>query len=378
MNALGHFLPKQNSRYDPIALRRMKKLKESMVWKVVYYGRCNSRKQPNTNSAICDEYNTDAFVEVFDYANGSSNKWLKIRGHGRNALGKKRKDAWILAVDPFCDMDLLVRATRKESRLAREQWGQAPKREFDSSPPRERQQPVVPAPDGEGPALPVAQEIPVEEQKSSDSEPSDPIEAPTDPNGIDPAMFKAATQAPTLDERAKAFLENETELRELRLQSLQKSTSPTSGGNQLPNDGSRDHWKRGTKVNVYSKSDKKWFLGVVASFQEEGGLFEKLEVHYKKNGQRHKKFIPRYHKSLRARISQAEPNTEGSPNTSPKHGSDNESNIAAGWTEHLCARTGRYYYNSKKEGKTVWDKQALTLGIISELKSSSSDSSKTG
>merc|ERR1711964_870264 len=83
----------------------------------------------------------------------------------------------------------------------------------------------IPAADGEGPAVqpqvvlppvppPFAEE---KEEKVEKSSPDSNPEAPPNPNIIDPSMFKAATATQTLvlDERAKAFLENETQLRNL-------------------------------------------------------------------------------------------------------------------------------------------------------------------
>merc|ERR1711964_914334 len=89
----------------------------------------------------------------------------------------------------------------------------------------------IPAADGEGPATkpqvalppvpsPFAEEKEEKVEKSSPN--SNPEAAPKNPNIIDPSMFKAATQS--LDEREKSFLENETKLRNLRLQSLPKPT----------------------------------------------------------------------------------------------------------------------------------------------------------
>merc|ERR1712096_30670 len=106
------------------------------------------------------------------------------------------------------------------------------------------------------------------------------------------------------EQRQRQFLENETRLRQVRLLNLQVASSTggkTGGAASKQPDGTRDHWKRGTKISVFSQSDQTWFNGVVVAIQEDGGLFEKLEVHYKKNGQRHKKFIPRYSQYLNAR-----------------------------------------------------------------------------
>jgi len=294
----------------------------------------------------------------------------KIKGHGRNSNGKKcAPESWILAVDPFCGMDLLRRATRAEAQLARSLWGQGYREEFD----RPVAPPIpIPAADGEGPAVqpqvalppvppPFAEEKEKEEKVEKSSPNSNPEEAPKNPNIIDPSMFKVATQS--LDERAKAFLENETQLRNLRLQSLPKPTVESPTDNMVPNDGSRDKWKRSTKISVWSETDQKWLLGVVVSIQEEGGLFEKLEVHYKRNGQRHKKYIPRYHKSMKRRVGQNEsPPRPASPERS------NNSDIAEGWTEHFDSNRERFYYYSKATRKTVWDKEALELGIIKTLR----------
>merc|ERR1711964_811141 len=70
--------------------------------------------------------------------------------------------------------------------------------------------------------------------------------------------------------------------------------------------GSRDHWVCGTEVDIWSHK-KGWLPGVVVSIQDEGGLSEKLDVHYEKKDLRHKKLltckklIRRYHRSIRER-----------------------------------------------------------------------------
>merc|ERR1712139_252169 len=133
----------------PIAMKRMVKLEETMVFKVVYYGRSHAREKPNTQSKILDEYNSGDFVEAFDYAETGTTRWIKIRGNGRNELNKRRaEEAWMLVLDPFSGLDLLIRATEKETRRARTLWGQKPKHEFDSP-----NKPVVPAENGQGPQI---------------------------------------------------------------------------------------------------------------------------------------------------------------------------------------------------------------------------------
>jgi len=95
---------------------------------------------------------------------------------------------------------------------------------------------------------------------------------------------------------------------------------------------------------------------------EEGGIFEKLEVHYKRDGQRHKKLIPRYHKSMKRRVGQFEsPPRPASPERS-------NSNVAEGWTEHFDGNRNRFYYNNKATRQTVWDTEALKQGIIKALR----------
>lgn len=349
-----------------------------MVWKVVYYGRTNSRKQPNTTSAICEEYSEGDFVEVFDYAEQGSSKWIRIRGHGRNDLGKRRKDAWIMAVDSFSGMDLVTRCSNKESKLAREYWGQAPRREFDRTPARES--PVEPASDGAGPAPQVVPEV----TSDPDQPATDDVALPT--NHIDSSMFKQAADSKPVDlmeEKMKELLESEAKLREVRLQNLPKASTPelSTTENPVP-DGSRDDWKRGTKIAVWSQGDLTWYNGVVAGIEEEGGLFEKLEVHFKKSGQRHKKLIPRYSNYLKKRQSNSavvspEPSTRSKPRAEPStadnapQSSDTPSNpngVREGWTEHFDKSRNRFYYYNKKERVTMWDSDALKLGIISEIK----------
>jgi len=120
-----------------------------MVWKVVFYGRCNARTKPGMAAPICDVYNDGDFVEVFDFTESGNSKWLKIKGHDKDHAAV----AWILAMDPFCHQDLLIRATNTEAKRAREVWGQRPRREFDRSPPRRKvEAPPTPAADGQGPA----------------------------------------------------------------------------------------------------------------------------------------------------------------------------------------------------------------------------------
>merc|ERR1711964_180752 len=129
-------------------------------------------------------------------------------------------------------------------------------------------------------------------------------------------------------------------------------------------------------------------FGIVVSIQEEGGLFEKLEVHYKKGGQRHKKFIPRYSKQLKVRGRRTESRNDelqppsndddtedsfedsDSPKSKPPS-SKTASGLTDGWTEHFDKRTRRYYYNNKAAGKTLWDKEALKQGVIPEIRTRS-------
>jgi len=360
MNALAHFLPKANNRYDPIALKRMKKQGQTIVFKVVYYGRCHARKEPNTRSHILDEYNTGDFVEVFDYAEQGSTKWLKILGHGRNELNKRRaEEAWMLAVDPFCGLDLITRASFKEAREARRSWGQIREYEFDDP-----KRPTVPGANAAGPSPSPLSELP-SSPKSEGTSPKPPLHpsAENHPAHIDPSVFRQATD---VDERVRNYVAQEETLRKLRIGKIKTSKPVKQQLNEMPRDGSRDQWARGTKVAVWS-NEKCWLPGVVVSIQEEGGLFEKLEVHYKKEGQRHKKIIPRYHRSIRERS----PTRSFAPNPS-KH-------VKTGWREHFDTKTSRYYYSNKAEGRVVWDKSALNEGIISEIPTQSPTStSKSG
>merc|ERR1711964_705408 len=100
---------------------------------------------------------------------------------------------------------------------------------------------------------------------------------------------------------------------------------------------------------------------------------------YKKGGQRHKKFIPRHSKQLKARASRASRNKETDSENSLEDDipqiesspSKNTSRLPDGWTEHFDRRTSRYYYNNKADGKTLWDKEAFKQGIIPEIKTRS-------
>jgi len=245
----------------------------------------------------------------------------------------------MLAVDPFCGLDLLVRASFKEAREARRSWGQVREYEFDDP-----KRPTVPGNVRAGPSPP-----PVAEQGSEITSPKPPM--PNNPAIIDPSVFRQATE---IDERVKNFIAQENTLRKLRIAKIKNSKPVKQQLNEVPRDGSRDQWARGTKIAVWS-NEKAWLPGVVVSVQEEGGLFEKLEVHYKKDGQRHKKILPRYHRSIRERS----PTRSFAPVPSK--------NIRKGWREHFDAKTSRYYYSNKAEGRTVWDKHALKEGIIDKI-----------
>merc|ERR1711964_8761 len=136
--------------------------------------------------------------------------------------------------------------------------------------------------------------------------------------------------------------------------------------------GSRDEWKRGTKVSLFSQGVNKWLNGVVYKVRNEGGLNEMLEVHYKKDGKRNKKILPRYSQHLKARVSANKSDGSSSPNqiSSDSNGPAKRSprGLPKGWTEHQDKRNGRFYYYNKAHKKTLWDTDALKNGLISKIK----------
>lgn len=268
-------------------------------------------------------------------------------------------------MDPFSGLDLIVKTSRKETNIARAMWGQAPDKRGTS--------PVRPAEDGAGPALPPVPP-PVVEEAVPAGLTADNLQALSgEPVALTPEAFGLTA------ENIKA-LDNATRLRQLRLQSMQKSLSPpaeenvTSPTALVEFDGSRDDWKRHTKVKVYSQSTGKWHAGAVAKVLTPGSINDRLEIHYKKNGTRNKKVLPRYSKMVMSReATQNSSSNSGSGDdakiqTSPPPEPAQETRLPAGWTEHRCKTSGRYYYYNKETKTTLWDGDALKHGIITQIK----------
>lgn len=168
-------------------------------------------------------------------------------------------------------------------------------------------------------------------------------------------------------------VQEQERLRDLRLSALRPPPEEVPSGPPLEGrpgmeddpDNPRDSWARATKLFVWSDSCQRWFPGVLARVDEEGSAAEKLVVHYRAdNGLKSQKMITRDSELIRLRISLGKPNRAGI--TPAKEEPDTFQ--SPGWSEHKDKRSGRYYYNNKSTGETLWDTQAVKRGVIPRVR----------
>lgn len=427
MHALSHYAEKKKSAFDDFPLAQMKKKGATLVWRVVFYGRSVSRAKPALSAAPCEEFTDGDYVEVFDY----HLKWLKVQHRNEKGKIEKGKSSWLLAVDLWSNSDLVTLCGEEESAKIRAKWDKTKKKKKKKSSPILASAPL---PAVSGPAMPDAFQI------------------------------QAAKLA-----RAKQ-LEEQERLRQLRLKIVQQKAPPSMPELEYVDDPKlqpRSEWTRGSKVSVWSASQKKWFPGVIIKIADEGTPKEKVTVHYKSAGRKSMKMMPRLSKMIRSRAAKSSPTNSATnddkenvkspgpqttllatPNaaeqkpssgTQPtpaasssvnREASAKEGTTAApvaatectqgeaaprkpnsdlppipsarvetasdtadsdyaeeaaqsaaqeppmpdpnqlpvGWTEHLDKRSGRYYYNNKSTGETLWDTMAVKRGVISKVR----------